>query len=35
MAVVKETLTLGYSGKDFEYEIEELRLLFKKFGVFN
>jgi hypothetical protein len=35
IAVVKEILTRGYSGKDLEYEIEELKLLFRKFGEFN
>jgi hypothetical protein len=33
--VVRETFTLGYLGKVLEYEIEELKLLFKKFELFN
>jgi hypothetical protein len=35
MAVVNETFTRGYSGNDLEYEIEELKLLFKKLDEFN
>ena len=35
MAVVNETFTRGYSGNDLEYEIEELKLLFRKLEEFN
>jgi hypothetical protein len=35
MAEVNEIFTLGYSGNVLEYEIEELRLLFKKLGEFS
>ena len=35
MLAVKDNLTPADPGKLFEYEIDELRLLFKKLAVFN
>jgi hypothetical protein len=35
MAEVSDIFTRGYSGKFFEYDIEELKLLFRKLGELN